>query len=69
MTTKDSVMRITLKPGCYGRVSSYCSTCSTRRVTLVTMYKPGDKSSMRKGPDCNYDKQNSSMVICDTDTQ
>jgi hypothetical protein len=30
-------------------------------------YKPGDKSWMRKGLDYDYDKRNSSMVICDTD--
>ena len=30
-------------------------------------YKPGDKSWMRKGPDCDYDKHNISVLICDTD--
>ena len=29
-------------------------------------YKPCDKSSMRKGPNCDYDKRNISMVICNT---
>jgi hypothetical protein len=27
-------------------------------------YKPDDKSWMRKWPDCDYDKQNVSVVIC-----
>jgi len=35
--------------------SSCCSCC-----------KPSEKSLKRKGPDCNFDKQNISMVICDT---
>jgi hypothetical protein len=30
-------------------------------------YKPGDKSRMRKGPDCDDDKWNISVVICDID--
>jgi hypothetical protein len=30
-------------------------------------YKPGDKSWKRKGPDCDYDKRNISVVICGTD--
>ena len=41
---------------CYGRVSSSCSTCGIRRVTLVTT--TGDKPNMRKGPACDYDKWN-----------
>ena len=38
--TKDRVARTPMKTGgelrCSGRVSSYCSTSGTRRVTLVT---------------------------------
>ena len=38
--TKDRVTRISLKTGvelgCFGRVSSSCSTSDTRRVNLVT---------------------------------
>jgi hypothetical protein len=37
--------------------------------SCYSSYKAGDKSSMRKGPDCNYDERNISVVICDTDTQ
>ena len=29
--------------------------------SYYSCYKPGDKSWMRKGPDCDYDKQNISM--------
>ena len=36
-------------------------------LSCYSSYKPGDKSWMRKWPDYNYDKQNISMVICDTD--
>ncbi len=43
--TKDRVTRTPLKIGdelmCSGRVSSYCSTCRTRRVNLFTNW--GDK--------------------------
>ena len=28
-------------------------------------HKPGDNLWMRKGPDCDYDKRNMSVVICD----
>jgi hypothetical protein len=31
-------------------------------------YKPGDMLWMGKGPDCDYDKRNISVVIPDTDT-
>ena len=31
-------------------------------------YKPGDKSQMKKRPDCDYEKRNISVIICDTDT-
>jgi hypothetical protein len=34
---------------------------------IVLFFKPGDKSWMRKGQDCIYDKRNISVVICDTD--
>jgi hypothetical protein len=30
-------------------------------------YKPCDKFWMRKGSDCDYDKRNIFMVICDTE--
>jgi hypothetical protein len=30
-------------------------------------YKYGDKSWMKKGPNCDYDKRNISVVICETD--
>jgi hypothetical protein len=46
-----------------GRVSSSCSTCGTRRVTLVTI----PVISHEWGPDCDYDKRNISMIICDID--
>jgi hypothetical protein len=32
-------------------------------------HRPGDKSWMRKWPDCYYDKRNVSVVSCDTDIQ
>jgi hypothetical protein len=51
---------------CSGRVSSSCSTSGIRGVNLVT--KPGDKSSMRKGPGSAYDKWNISVVIFETNT-
>jgi hypothetical protein len=35
---------------------------------VLPCYKPGDMSRMRKRPDCNYDIQYISVVICDTDT-
>jgi len=31
-------------------------------------YKSDDKSLLRKGLDRDYDKRNSFMIICDTDT-
>ena len=34
--------------------------------SCYSSYKPGDKSRMRKGPGSVYDKQNISVVICDT---
>jgi hypothetical protein len=37
------------------------------RPSFYTCYKPVDKSWMRKGPDCHYDKRNISVVICNTD--
>ena len=42
-------------------ITSSCSINDTRRVTLVK------KSWMRKWPDCENDKRNISLVICDTD--
>jgi hypothetical protein len=46
-----------------GRVNSSCSTCGTRRVTLVTI----PVISHEWGLDCDYDKRNISMIICDID--
>jgi len=37
-------------------------------TSCYSCYKPGDKSWMMKGPKCDYDKRNISVVICDTDT-
>ena len=34
---------------------------------IVFFCQPDDKSWMRKGHDCVYDKRNISVVICDTD--
>jgi len=36
-------------------------------VVLLFCHKSGDKSWMKKGPDCDYDKRNTSVVICETD--
>jgi formate-dependent nitrite reductase cytochrome c552 subunit len=36
-------------------------------ASCYSCYNPGDKSLMRKGPDCEYDKWNIYMIICDTD--
>ena len=41
-------------------VSSFCSACDTRRVILVTRWQVINS-------DYDYDKQNISVVICDTD--
>jgi hypothetical protein len=67
--TKDRAARTPLKPGgvlmCSGRISSSCSIYDTCRVTFATntvIYK----SWIRKGPDCDYDKWNISVVICAT---
>ena len=53
---------------CSGRVSSSCSTNDTLPV-CYSCHKSGKTSStcMRKEPDCDYDKRNISVVICDTD--
>ena len=45
-------------------ISSYCSTCSIHCNIMVT--KNDEMSCMKKRPDCNYDKRNISVVICDT---
>jgi len=37
-------------------------------MSYYPCYKPGNKSWMRKGPNCDYDKHNIFMVICDTDS-
>jgi len=67
--TKDLVTPTPLKTGgelgYSGKISSFCSTCSTRRC--YSSYKPGDKSWMRKGPNCDCDKRNISVVVFDTD--
>ena len=68
---KDRATWTSLKPGVIagtpeGKVSSSCSTCDPRRFTH---YNPGDKSWMIKRMDCDYDKRNISVVICDTDTR
>ena len=34
-------------------------------LSYYPCYKPGNKSWMRKGPNCDYDKHNIFMVICD----
>jgi hypothetical protein len=33
-----------------------------------SFYKPGDKSGMRKGPNCDCNNRKISVVICDTYT-
>jgi hypothetical protein len=62
--TEDRVTRTPLKTkselGCSRRVSSFCSKCDTRCVTLAC--KPCDKSWIRKGSGCDYDEQNISVV-------
>jgi hypothetical protein len=59
---KDRATRTPLKAGDElrgsRRVRRFYSTCGTRRVTLV----------MWKCPDCDYDKRNISVAICDTVT-
>jgi hypothetical protein len=35
--------------------SSFCSTDDARHATIEYCCKPGDKSRMRKGSDCNYE--------------
>jgi hypothetical protein len=39
----------------------------TKGTISYSSYKPGDRSWMREKPDCDYDKRNIFMVICDTD--
>jgi len=58
--TKTSKKRCDL--GCSGRVCSCCSISGTRCAT-----NPVIKTWTRKGSDCDYDKRNISVVICDTD--
>jgi hypothetical protein len=70
LNTKDWATRTPLKTGCElgcsGRASSSFSTSCIRRVTLLT--KDGGKSWMKNETwDCDYDKQNISVIICDTD--
>ena len=36
--------------------------------SCYSSYRPGDKSSMGKGPDYNDDNLNVSVVMCDKDT-
>jgi hypothetical protein len=35
--------------------------------SCTSCLKPGDKSLMKKAPDCYYDERNISVEICDTD--
>jgi hypothetical protein len=44
-----------------------CFQCSVL-LTIVCLFVFLDKSWMRKGQDCDYDKRNISRTICDTDT-
>jgi hypothetical protein len=55
--TKDWATRMPLKTG---GILGWHPACYSR-------YKPDDKSWMLKGRNCDYDKQNISVVICDTD--
>jgi hypothetical protein len=68
--TEDRLTRTPLEIeselSCSRRESNSCSKCDTRRVTLAC--KPCDKSRITKGSDCDYDEQNISVVISDTDT-
>ena len=63
--TKDWATRTPLKTGsefgCSGMVGSSCSSSETCRVTNPAISHEWGK------PDCDYDKQNISVVICDTD--
>jgi len=67
-TIKDRAKRTPLKTEyelmCSGRISSSCSICGT---SCYSCYKPVDKSWMSKGLDCDCDKRNIFVVICDTD--
>ena len=68
--TKDQTTRIPLKTGgelrCSRRVTSSCSTYGTCRVTLVT--NPVISHERGKAQIVNdYDKQNITVVIWDTD--
>jgi hypothetical protein len=49
---------------CSGKVSCYCSTSGTRRAYIVKI-----QWKRKEGRDCDYDKQNISVVICDYDKQ
>ena len=63
--TEEQATRTPLIGGCElmcsGRVSSSSSSSDHHHVSL------GDKSYMKKGSDCDYDKQNISVVIYGTD--
>jgi hypothetical protein len=48
-----------------GRANSSFSTSDTRRVQLLLQI--GDTSWMTKGPDCDYDKRNMSVVMVATE--
>ena len=61
--TYDCVMRTPLKSG----VNSGAPEGQTYGIRRGSLIKSVDKSRMRKRPDCDYDKQNISVVICDTD--
>jgi len=65
---KDRPTQTTLKTGCElscSRMgSSSCSTCGNHLVSNPVMIS----HEWWKELDCDYDKPNISMVICDTDT-
>jgi len=67
---KDRATRTPQKPGVNSGPPSKGKQflLNTWHPSCYSFYKHSDKSWMRKGPDCDYDKQNISGVICDTDT-
>jgi hypothetical protein len=36
-------------------------------TSCYSFYEAGDRPWTQKGPDCDYDKRNITVVICDTD--
>ena len=57
-------MRTPLKPG----MNPEAPEGQTYGIQRCSHIKSVDKSRMRILPDCDYDKENKSVVICDTDT-